>query len=63
MLAEDNHTFLAEQKHMTMSYTEHNATNADSNPETNEADSRADAFAIFFLIAIAVGAMVFLAYG
>tara|TARA_R110000772_G_scaffold212502_1_gene323071 strand:+ start:483 stop:617 length:135 start_codon:yes stop_codon:yes gene_type:complete len=44
---------------MTMSNTEQNITDT----ENNEADSRADAIAIFFLIAIAVGAMIFLANG
>ena len=51
---------------MTMSYTENNATNPDYNAQSNESvseDSKADAIAIFFLIAIACGAMIFLANG
>lgn len=48
---------------MIMSNTENNATNPDQNTETNASDSKADAVAIFFLIAIAVSAMIFLANG
>jgi len=35
--------------------------NNSSTPEFNDADSKADAIAIFCLIAIAVGAMIYLA--
>jgi hypothetical protein len=45
------------RQYSIMTDTENNS----SNPEFNDADSKADAIAIFCLIAIAVGAMIYLA--